>query len=155
MSIATEALMKMALSLAGSQSSGDLPICAVITNSSEEVLSQSKNGVRAMGDITAHAEILALRELPPALSNRERSDLIMVVTLEPCPMCAWAIRSAGIGTVVFGAYNRQYGAGGSVFDLLRDSRYGKRVQVFGGVLESECSSLLGGAFLEIRNNRNW
>jgi len=68
-------------------------------------------------------------------------------------MCAWAIRSAGIGSVVFGAYNDHYGAGGSVYDFLRDTRFGRGVKVIGGVLERECSLLLDNAFFEIRNNR--
>ena len=144
--------MRIALDLAGAQPNSDLPIAAVITDSSGTVLSQSRNNVVVRGDVTAHAEILAIQGLDPLHSKSDASQYTLAVTLEPCPMCAWAIRSAGIGSVVFGAYNDQYGAGGSVFDLLRDTRYGRSVDVIGGVMEKECSLLLEDAFSEIRNN---
>ena len=152
MSRSPEELMRIALDLAGAQPNSDLPIAAVITDSSGTVLSQSRNNVVVRGDVTAHAEILAIQGLDPLHSKSDASQYTLAVTLEPCPMCAWAIRSAGIGSVVFGAYNDQYGAGGSVFDLLRDTRYGRSVDVIGGVMEKECSLLLEDAFSEIRNN---
>ena len=144
--------MRLAIRLAGAQPNSDLPIAAVITDSSGAVLSHSRNSVAVRGDVTAHAEMLAIKGLLPLHSKSDAAQLTLAVTLEPCPMCAWAIRSAGIGSVVFGAYNNQYGAGGSVFDLLRDTRYGRSVNVIGGVLEKECSLLLDDAFSEIRNN---
>jgi len=144
--------MRLAIRLAGAQPNSDLPIAAVIIDSSGALLSQSRNYVVVGGDVTAHAEILAIKGLLPWHSKSDAAQFTLAVTLEPCPMCAWAIRSAGIGSVVFGAYNDQYGAGGSVFDLLRDTRYGRSVNVIGGVLEKECSLLLDDAFSEIRNN---
>jgi tRNA(adenine34) deaminase len=144
--------MRLAIHLASAKPNSDIPIAAVITDSSGAVLSQSKNCVVLRGDVTAHAEILAIQALRPLHSKGDAGQFTLAVTLEPCPMCAWAIRSAGIGFVVFGAYNDQYGAGGSVFDLLRDTRYGRSVDVVGGVLEKECSLLLDDAFSEIRNN---
>ena len=141
--------------LARSGDSADLPIAALIIDGAGSVVSQSRNRVEESGDITAHAEVLALRELQQSYSKLEAAALTLVASLEPCPMCAWAIRSAGIGSVVFGAYNSQYGAAGSVLDLLRDGRYGRRVEVWGGVLERECSVLLAGAFSEMRDNGNW
>ena len=152
MSRSPEELMRIALDLAGAQPNSDLPIAAVVTDISGAVLSQSRNNVVVRGDVTAHAEILAIQGLDPLHSKSDASQYTLAVTLEPCPMCAWAIRSAGIGSVVFGAYNDQYGAGGSVFDLLRDTRYGRSVDVIGGVMEEECSLLLEDAFSEIRNN---
>ena len=152
MSRLPEELMRLAIDLASSQPNSDLPIAAVITDSSGAVLSQSRNCVVVRGDVTAHAEVLAIKGLLPLHSKSDADQFTLAVTLEPCPMCAWAIRSAGIGSVVFGAYNDQYGAGGSVFDLLRDTRYGRGVHVIGGVLEKECSLLLDDAFSEIRNN---
>ena len=152
MSRSPEELMRLAIDLAGAQLNSDLPIAAVMADSSGAVLSQSRNYVVVRGDVTAHAEILAIKGLLPVHSKSDAGRYTLAVTLEPCPMCAWAIRSAGIGSVVFGAYNDQYGAGGSVFDLLRDTRHGRSVDVIGGVLEKECSLLLDDAFSEIRNN---
>lgn len=145
----------MAIHLASTQPPGDLPIAAVITDRSGSVLSQSSNSVVSTGDVTAHAELVAIRGLEFAQLKGNARDLTIAVTLEPCPMCSWAIRSAGIGSVVFGAYNDQYGAAGSVFDFLRDTSSGSTIAVAGGVLEMECSLLLRKAFTEIRNNNSW
>lgn len=143
--------MSLAVQLAASERSTDLPIAAVIVDETGMVLTKSLNNVIGSGDITAHAEILALREIGLVPKLRKLAGrLTIAVTLEPCPMCAWAIRSAGIGSVIFGAYNPQYGAGGSVFDLLRDRRYGARIEVIGGIMENECSRLLADAYSKIR-----
>ncbi|MDA8552053.1 nucleoside deaminase [Aquiluna sp.] len=148
-----EELISMAIEIGRTQPCLDLPIAAVIADSTGAVLSKSRNRVVLNGDVTAHAEILAIQGLGPLSDKSLAHEWTLAVTLEPCPMCAWAIRSAGIGAVIFGAYNNQYGAGGSVFDLLRDGRYGVEVEVIGGVLEKECSLLMNNAFREIRNNR--
>ena len=145
-------MIRCALELAASGQSSDLPVAAVIFDANGAVIASSKNAVFERGRATAHAELLAIERLDSKFLRLYGGQMSMAVTLEPCPMCAWAIRSAGIGSVVFGAYNDQYGAGGSVFDLLRDTRYGRSVNVIGGVLEKECSLLLDDAFSEIRNN---
>jgi tRNA(adenine34) deaminase len=131
---------------------GDIPIGALVVDANGTVLAVAGNRREVDRDPTAHAEVLALRDAAHQLGDWRLSDCTLIVTVEPCPMCAWAIRSAGIGRLVFGAYNSQYGAAGSVYDLLRDGRYGRSVEVIGGVLEEECKQVLGGAFSDIRNN---
>jgi len=146
-------LISLALEVAASSGSlQDLPIGAIITNLSGSVIAWSKNAVVQKDQHTAHAEMLALAGLGISTLKRDAGDMTLAVTLEPCPMCAWAIRSAGIGRLVFGAYNVRYGAAGSVYDLLRDGRHGRRIEVLGGVLEQECRQLLGNAFSDIRDN---
>jgi len=144
--------MDMALKLADVSLTSDLPIAAVITNDSGLVIASSRNAVAEKDQVTAHAELLAIGQVDLKTFKRDAGSLTLTVTLEPCPMCAWAIRSAGIGRVIFGAYNSRYGAAGSVFDLLRDYRVGPKVQVIGGVLQESCQGLLDGAFMKIRNN---
>ena len=145
-------LIQLALEVASLESSSDLPIAAIITDSLGSVIASSRNAVVQRGEHTAHAEMLAIADVGLETFKRDAESMTISVTLEPCPMCAWAIRSAGIGRLVFGAYNSQYGAAGSVYDLLRDGRYGRSVEVIGGVLEEECQQVLGGAFSDIRNN---
>ena len=144
--------MRRALDVAASAPSGDLPIAAVICDPHGAIIASSKNGVVETGRATAHAELLTIESLDLQTLRVYGRQMSMAVTLEPCPMCAWAIRSVGIGTLFFGAYNPQYGSAGSVYDLLRDKRQGRRVEVMGGVLERECQRLLGDAFTDIRNN---
>jgi len=148
-------LMRLALSAGSSDlSSNDLPIGAVIVDSLGSVVCCARNAVIESGESTAHAELLAIRALGSVSRDRREAGMTMIVTLEPCPMCAWAIRLAGIGRVIFGAYNPQYGAAGSIFDLLRDTRYGRGVEVIGGVLSEDCQRILGDAFSKLRNNRS-
>ena len=146
-------LIQLALEVASLESVRDLPVAAIITNSSGSVIASSKNAVVQKGQHTAHAEMLAIAGLDLNTLKRDAEHMTISVTLEPCPMCAWAIRSAGIGRLVFGAYNPQYGAAGSVYDLLRDGRHGRSVEVIGGALEGECQQLLGDAISDMRNNR--
>ena len=145
-------LIQLALEVASLESALDLPVAAIVTDSSGSVIASSKNAVVQKDEHTAHAEMLAIAGLDLKTLKRDAQHMTISVTLEPCPMCAWAIRSAGIGKLVFGAYNPQYGAAGSVYDLLRDGRHGRSVEVIGGVLEEECQQLLGDAFSNIRNN---
>lgn len=148
-----EQLMRLALNLARSASSSDLPIAAIIFDESGSIIAAAENQVAARGQVTAHAEMLAIESVDIANFKGMSGQMAMAVTLEPCPMCAWAIRASGIGKLMFGAYNPQYGAVGSAFDLLRDKRHGQAVEVIGGVLEEECRKLLGDAFVNMRNNR--
>lgn len=145
-------LIRAALFEAGSSTGDEVPIGAVIADHSGKVIASGRNLVHETGDISAHAEILAIRQLSVRYIKAMQKSLTLAVTLEPCPMCAWVIRMSGIGRVVFGAYNRDYGAGGTVFDLLRDSRFGRPIEVFGGVMERECSQFLSESFREIRDN---
>ena len=146
-------LIRLALEVASSGSSDDLPIAAILVDRSGSVIASSRNAVISSGELTAHAELLVIGSLDLGTFKRDAENMTLAVTLEPCPMCAWAIRSAGIGRLVFGAYNPQYGAAGSVYDLLRDGRHGRSVEVIGGALEGECQQLLGDAISDMRNNR--
>ena len=152
MTHSVDELMRLALDVASHGSSIDIPVGAIIIDASGSVITSSINAVIQKGDATAHAELLVIRSLDLGQLKRQAQSMTLAVTLEPCPMCAWAIRSAGIGKLVFGASNPQYGAAGSVYDLLRDRSHGRIVEVVGGVLESECQQLLGDAFSYIRNN---
>ena len=147
--------MRLALEIASSGSPNDLPIAAVIVDGDGSVIGSSKNCVVANGQVTAHAELLTLESVGFAMLKKKGQHMTIVVTLEPCPMCGWAIRNSGIGRLIFGAYNPQYGAAGSVYDLLRDRLHGRTVEVVGGVLEEECQQLLGDAFSHLRNNKRW
>jgi tRNA(adenine34) deaminase len=102
------------------------------------------------GDPTAHAEIVALRRAAAALGRWRLDGCTLVVTLEPCTMCAGAIVLARIGTVVFGAWEPKTGAAGSLWDVLRDRRLTHRPLVYPGVLESQCAALLRGFFTDRR-----
>ena len=148
-------LMRIALEVASCRSSDDLPIAAILIDGSGSIIGSSRNAVIESGEATAHAELLVIRSLDLGFFKHDAQKLTMAVTLEPCPMCAWAIRLSGIGRLVFGAYNPQYGAAGSVYDLLRDGRHGRNVEVIGGALQEECQQLLGDSFRDIRNNDLW
>ena len=144
--------MRRALDFAASAPPGDLPIAAIISDADGAIIGASTNAVSEKGRLTAHAELLAIESVDRQALKFDGANMSMTVTLEPCPMCAWAIRTSGIGKLFFGAYNSQYGSAGSVYDLLRDKLPGRRVEVMGGVLEEECQRLLDGAFGEIRDN---
>ena len=120
----------------------DVPVGAVLVSGSGEVVASAHNQKELTGDPSGHAEILALRKAAEAEGNWRLDDLTMVVTLEPCVMCAGAIVAARIKEVVFGAFDEKVGAAGSAYDIVRDSRLGGNVGVVGGVLETECQELL-------------
>ena len=120
----------------------DVPVGAVLVSGSGEVVASAHNQKELTGDPSGHAEILALRKAAEAEGNWRLDDLTMVVTLEPCVMCAGAIVAARLKEVVFGAYDEKVGAAGSAYDIVRDSRLGGNVGVVGGVLETECQELL-------------
>jgi tRNA(adenine34) deaminase len=145
----TEAL---ALAHLASSTSGDVPVGAVLVDPDGTVVAVGKNEREFVGDPTAHAEVVAIRAAAALGSSWRLSDLTLVVTLEPCAMCAGAIQAARIGRVVFGAWDERVGAGGSRYDLLRDSRLGTAVEVIPGVLESECASVLRQFFEERRTS---
>lgn len=138
--------MREALKIA--QKSGeDLPIGAVIMKDGK-VLSKAHNKIEAKQDVTAHAEMLVIQSAQKKLGSKILKDCEIYITLEPCPMCAWAILNAGIPKVYFGAYDTVYGSLGTAIDL-RDYLHSK-TDVVGGILEEECSKLLKDYFKEIR-----
>ena len=144
--------MREALALAhlAVSESTDVPVGAVLLNPAGEVVAVGKNERELSGDPTAHAEIVAIRAAAALDENWHLNDLTLVVTLEPCAMCAGAIQAARIGRVVFGAWDERVGAAGSRYDLLRDSRLGTSVEVIPGVLEDECAEVMRQFFEERR-----
>ncbi len=144
--------MREALALAhlATEESGDVPVGAVLVDPDGTIVAVGKNEREATGDPTAHAEVVAIRAAAALNSNWHLNDLTLVVTLEPCAMCAGAIQASRIGRVVFGAWDERVGAGGSRYDLLRDSRLGQQVEVIAGVLEAECARVLTQFFEERR-----
>ncbi len=131
---------------------GDVPVGAIVVGPDGDVVGTGHNEREATGDPTAHAEVVALRAAAEAVGSWNLTDHTLVVTLEPCVMCAGAILNARIGRVVFGAWDSKAGAAGSVVDLLRDRTLPTRVdEVIGGVLETECSVLLTEFFGNLRD----
>ncbi|TIH39094.1 nucleoside deaminase [Subtercola vilae] len=122
--------------------SGDVPVGAILVSASGEVLAVGHNERELHSDPTAHAEVVALRAAGAATGDWQLPGSTLIVTLEPCVMCAGAILAARVETVVFGAWDDKAGAAGSVYDVLRDRRLNHRVEVFAGVRADECSRLL-------------
>lgn len=127
-------------------STHDVPIGAVVLGPDGEILATGKNEREAHGDPTAHAEVVAIRQAAAALGSWRLEGCTLVVTLEPCTMCAGAIVLARIPKVVFGAWDEKAGAAGSVFDVLRERRLNHWVEVFPGVREDNCAQLLKNFF---------
>ena len=121
---------------------GDVPVGAVIIDHAGKVLAAAGNEREIRHDPTAHAEVVALREASRRLQSWRLSGLTLVVTLEPCTMCAGALVLARVDRLVFGAFDPKAGAVSSLFDVVRDPRLNHRVDVRGGVLEAECSAML-------------
>ncbi|SES34859.1 tRNA(adenine34) deaminase [Pedococcus cremeus] len=135
--------MGRALELAtGAAGSGDVPVGAVVVSPAGEVIGEGANLREVEGDPTAHAEVVALRAAARHTGEWRLEDCTLVVTLEPCPMCAGALLLSRISTLVLGAWDPKMGACGSVWDIVRDRRATHRVEVIGGVREAECSQVL-------------
>ncbi len=124
----------------------DVPIGAVVLGADGSVLASAGNERELHDDPTAHAEIVALRRAARALGAWRLDGCTLVVTLEPCTMCAGALVAARVGRVVFGAFDPKAGAVASLFDVVRDTRLNHRPQVVSGVRAGECSALLDGFF---------
>jgi tRNA(adenine34) deaminase len=122
--------------------SGDVPVGAVIVDKAGQIVARGRNQKEESNDPTAHAEILAIREAAEAIGDWRLNEYTLVVTLEPCVMCAGAIQAARFSKVVFGAWDEKVGASGSLYDLVRDKRLGTEIEVITGVLENECSEQL-------------
>jgi tRNA(adenine34) deaminase len=139
----SEELMREALQIAGSAlSTGDVPVGAIVVNKDGVIIGKGFNEREANSDPTAHAEVVAIRSAASRLQNSRLDGCTLIVTLEPCAMCAGAIAQSRISKLIFGAWDEKAGAVGSVWDVLRDPRSIFKVEVTSGVLENECAALL-------------
>ncbi|CAL8977419.1 tRNA-specific adenosine deaminase [Propionicimonas sp. T2.31MG-18] len=120
----------------------DVPIGAVVVDRTGAVIARAHNEREASGDPTAHAEVLALRRASALRGSWRLDDCTLVVTLEPCTMCAGALVLARVGRLVFGAYDPKAGAVASLWDVVRDPRLNHRPEVVGGIDEAACGQLL-------------
>ncbi|MET4427793.1 MULTISPECIES: nucleoside deaminase [unclassified Mycolicibacterium] len=140
---ADEQLIRSALEAAAAAGPRDVPIGAVVLSADGTELARAANAREALGDPTAHAEILAMRAAAKVLGDGWRLEgTTLAVTVEPCTMCAGALVMARVGRVVFGAWEPKTGAVGSLWDVVRDRRLTHRPEVRGGVLEQECAAPL-------------
>jgi tRNA(adenine34) deaminase len=138
-----EELMRLALDVARiAPQSGDIPVGAIVINSEGVVIGKGFNEREANNDPTAHAEIVAIRAAASRLQKSRLDGCTLIVTLEPCAMCAGAIAQSRISRVIYGAWDEKAGAAGSVWDVLRDPRSIFKVEVVAGVLERDCAELL-------------
>ena len=136
-------LMRSAITIAQSAlKTEDVPVGALIVDSENNIVSTGYNEREAHQDPTAHAEIVAIRRAAQKLGTWRLDGCKLVVTLEPCAMCAGAIAQSRINTLIFGAWDEKAGAVGSIWDVLRDPRAIHKMEVVGGVLEAECAELL-------------
>jgi tRNA(adenine34) deaminase len=135
--------MRQAIEVARlAQDSDDVPVGAVVLGPTGALLASGHNAREALRDPTAHAEVMALREAAASLGRWRLEGCTLVVTLEPCTMCAGAVVLARLSTLVFGAYDPKAGAVGSLWDVVRDRRVNSRPDVIGGVLAAETGDLL-------------
>ncbi|HUC21142.1 MAG TPA: tRNA adenosine(34) deaminase TadA [Streptosporangiaceae bacterium] len=128
----------------------DVPVGAVVLDASGSVIGRGRNERESTADPTAHAEILALRAAGVSRKNWRLDGCTLVVTLEPCTMCAGALLAGRVARLVYGTYDPRAGAAGSVWDVLHDPRLGPPVEVLTGVLSAECAAMLRGFFEERR-----
>lgn len=141
------AAMRRAFALAdAAQRDGDVPVGAVVLDAEGAVIGEGRNLREVTHDPTAHAEIVALREAASRTGSWHLADCTLVVTLEPCVMCAGAILQARLSRVVFGSWDAKAGAAGSMYDVLRDRRLPHRVEVVGGIEEERAAAQLRGFF---------
>lgn len=135
--------MRLALDIAREVAGrGDVPVGAVVLDPTGAVVAVGGNEREQTGDPTAHAEVVALRRAAFKLGRWRLEDCTLIVTLEPCTMCAGAIVAARIGHLVFGAFDDKAGAVASLFDVVRDPRLNHRPRVTSGVLASDCAAVL-------------
>ncbi len=125
----------------------DIPVgCVIVQNG--KIIASAHNEREKNNDISAHAEILAIKKAARQLNNWRLDDCSLYVTLEPCPMCAWAISNSRIKEVYFGSYDLKYGALGSKINLAQISN--TKPKIFGGIMEKECNELINNYFSELR-----
>jgi len=143
--------MQRALVLAAEASAaGEVPVGAVVLDSAGRSIAEGRNTREETHDPTGHAEVVALRAAAAAVGSWNLEGHTLVVTLEPCVMCAGAILQARVGRVVFGAWDDKAGGAGSMYDLLRDRRLPYRAEVIGGVAEDAATALLRDFFEQRR-----
>ncbi len=147
-----EPAMRAAIAQAAAAGGTDVPVGAVILDPAGTAIAGAGNRREADRDPTAHAEIVAIRAAARALGDWRLAGCTLVVTLEPCTMCAGAILAARLGRLVFGAADPQAGAAGSVWDPLHDRRLGGGLEVIGGVLAGDCGALLRDFFGRLRDS---
>jgi tRNA(adenine34) deaminase len=128
----------------------DVPVGAVVLDADGSVIGRGRNQRESTADPTGHAEILALRAAGVSRKNWRLDGCTLVVTLEPCTMCAGALLAGRVARLVYGTYDPRAGAAGSVWDVLHDPRLGPPVEVLTGVLSAECAAMLRGFFEERR-----
>jgi tRNA(adenine34) deaminase len=146
-----EAMAKaIELARAAASASGDVPVGAIVLNKNNEVIATGANQREMSHNPVAHAEIIAIQKAASAIGNWRLDDCTLVVTLEPCAMCAGAIAQARIPRLIFGAWDEKAGAVGSRWDLLRDPRQLHKPEVIAGVKAEECSALLAEFFQDKR-----
>ena len=142
-----EKFMGMALSRAKKAGqSGEVPVGAILVSENEKILAAACNQTIGLTDPSAHAEVLALREAALKISNYRLLNTTLYVTVEPCIMCMGAIVHARVARVVFGAWDKKWGAAGSLYDLAGDQRLNHRVEIVAGVMEKDCRILMQNFF---------
>lgn len=150
-----EPSMRLALDVAravpaAAEGPADVPVGAVVLGPDGAVLGRGRNLCLASGDPTAHAEVVAIRQAARTAGSWRLDGCTLVVTLEPCAMCAGALRVARIGRLIYGAPDPRAGAAGSLWDLVQDRRLGPPVEVIGGLLAEPCAALLSEFFERLR-----
>ena len=144
-------LMSNALQLADqAQLHNDVPVGALVVNQMGEIIGRGKNEREKSNDPLAHAELIAIRDAAKNLNSYRFDDLTLVVTLEPCAMCAGAIAQSRFSRLVFGAFDKKAGAVGSLWDLIRDKRALSKIEVVSGVLQDEWAGILKDFFANKR-----
>jgi tRNA(adenine34) deaminase len=139
--------MSAALQLADqAQEHNDVPVGALVVNNNGEIIGRGKNEREKSNNPLAHAELMAIKDAAKNLNSYRFDDLTLVVTLEPCAMCAGAIAQSRFSRLVFGAFDEKAGSVGSVWDLIRDQRASTKIEVVSGVLPDECVLLLKNFF---------
>lgn len=153
MSLPSDAdMVRAAIAAAATADPRDVPVGAVVFDSQGRELARAANAREALGDPTAHAEVLALRRAAAVHGDGWRLEqCTLAVTLEPCTMCAGALVLSRVGRLLFGAWEPKTGAVGSLWDVVRDRRLNHRPQVRGGILEPECAALLDTFFTHQRH----
>ena len=125
----------------------DVPVGCIIKKDGK-IIASAHNMREENNDVTAHAEIIAIKEAQNILGTSRLNNCEMYVTLEPCPMCSWAIIQSGIKTLYFGAYNTQYGAMSSALNLPKLAN--SKIKIYGGIEDEQCNKILEDFFKEIR-----
>jgi tRNA(adenine34) deaminase len=138
--------MRLAIAAAGTAGPDDVPVGAIVLDAAGSVLGTGANERELTGDPTAHAEVLALRRAAEATGSWRLTGCTLVVTLEPCTMCAGALVLARVDRLVYGARDPKAGAAGSLWDVVRDRRLNHRPEVVAGILADDCAALLHAFF---------